>query len=269
MSAVKHSKASRLRPTIVLSVLLMAVLSALFAGCGAQARVQDETEEPSYRRGKSLLREGRKDEALQAFLSVTARRSDAADSHLEAGLLYLNHIQDPLAALYHFRQYIAMKPGGEFSEFVGELMVTAEKDFAKRLPGAPFAEDVARVELMEQVRQLQASALSLKQALATAEDQVQTLQAENRQLRANLANRTETAGVPREVAPIIIQPRAPEAEGEAAGPRSYTVESGDTLSRISQKVYGSSGRWTEIYEANRDQLSSPNALRVGQTLQIP
>ena len=49
----------------------------------------------------------------------------------------------------------------------------------------------------------------------------------------------------------------------------YTVQSGDTLSRISEKVYGTPSRWKDIYQANRARLSSENALQVGQELQIP
>ena len=46
----------------------------------------------------------------------------------------------------------------------------------------------------------------------------------------------------------------------------YTVQSGDSLSTISRKVYGTPSRWIDIYQANRDRLSSENALRVGQAL---
>ena len=52
-------------------------------------------------------------------------------------------------------------------------------------------------------------------------------------------------------------------------PRSYTVQSGDSLSSISRKFYGTPSRWIDIYQANRDRLASENALRVGQDLRIP
>ncbi|MDM7921449.1 MAG: LysM peptidoglycan-binding domain-containing protein, partial [Pyrinomonadaceae bacterium] len=54
-----------------------------------------------------------------------------------------------------------------------------------------------------------------------------------------------------------------------AGGRTYVVQPGDTLGVISRKVYGTSSRYMEIYNANRDQLSSPNNVTVGQTLTIP
>ena len=49
----------------------------------------------------------------------------------------------------------------------------------------------------------------------------------------------------------------------------YTVQSGDTLSAISKKLLGSANRYTEIFNANKDQLSDPDKIKVGQKLVIP
>lgn len=59
---------------------------------------------------------------------------------------------------------------------------------------------------------------------------------------------------------------------EAAAPRrEYTVSSGDSLSKIAQKAYGTRLKSVidAIYDANRDQLTSPDHLKVGQTLVLP
>ncbi len=52
-------------------------------------------------------------------------------------------------------------------------------------------------------------------------------------------------------------------------PRSYTVVAGDTLSRISQKMYGTQANTTLIFESNRNLLASPDDLAIGQVLVIP
>jgi nucleoid-associated protein YgaU len=49
----------------------------------------------------------------------------------------------------------------------------------------------------------------------------------------------------------------------------YTVKRGDSLSGISKAYYGSSRHADAIFDANRDQLSSPDALRIGQVLLLP
>ncbi|MBT4865424.1 MAG: LysM peptidoglycan-binding domain-containing protein, partial [Planctomycetaceae bacterium] len=49
----------------------------------------------------------------------------------------------------------------------------------------------------------------------------------------------------------------------------HRVQKGDTLSELAQRYLGSSARFGEIYKANRDQLRSPNDLRLGLALRIP
>ncbi len=51
--------------------------------------------------------------------------------------------------------------------------------------------------------------------------------------------------------------------------RTYTVQKGDTLSKISVKVYGTSRRWKEIATANKDKVSSDYQVRAGTVLAIP
>jgi nucleoid-associated protein YgaU len=53
------------------------------------------------------------------------------------------------------------------------------------------------------------------------------------------------------------------------GSRTYVVQPGDTLGKISVRFYGTANGYLRIYEANRDQLSSPSDIRVGQELVIP
>ncbi len=51
--------------------------------------------------------------------------------------------------------------------------------------------------------------------------------------------------------------------------RTYTVQPGDTLGKISIRFYGTSRRYMDIYNANRDVLSTPGSLKVGQRLRVP
>ncbi len=239
-------------------------------GCTPPETPVKETDERAYRRGKSLLREGRREEALQAFLAVVSARPDAPESHLEAGLLYLNHLKDPLAAIYHFRRYLALRPDGEHAEFVRELILTAQKDFVQTLPGEPFSDTVERANLLETLRGLRDENERLKQDALRLQRELAEQESELRRLRQAAAQAAASGPRPSQVAPIIIQqPPAAPAAAAPAQPRTYTVEGGDTLSRISARVYGDPNKWKLIFEANRDQLSSPNALKPGQVLRIP
>lgn len=79
------------------------------------------------------------------------------------------------------------------------------------------------------------------------------------------------------VDPDNIQGMVVRADGtpaEAPPPRTpptveYLVKPGDSLSRIAQSYYGSTRHADFIFRSNRDVLSSPDRLRVGQTLKLP
>jgi nucleoid-associated protein YgaU len=55
----------------------------------------------------------------------------------------------------------------------------------------------------------------------------------------------------------------------AAATSSYTVKSGDTLSKIAKEHLGDANAYMAIFEANRDQLTDPNQIKPGQVLKIP
>ena len=47
----------------------------------------------------------------------------------------------------------------------------------------------------------------------------------------------------------------------------YTVKENDSLSKISEQVYGSQDMWQQIAQANN--ITTPNKILVGSTLELP
>lgn len=50
---------------------------------------------------------------------------------------------------------------------------------------------------------------------------------------------------------------------------TYTVQSGDTLSKIAKRFYGNANDYNKIFAANRDKLDDPDQIQVGQQLTLP
>jgi nucleoid-associated protein YgaU len=76
------------------------------------------------------------------------------------------------------------------------------------------------------------------------------------------------------IADITVSPAgqggpAPSAQPAAAPGQSYTVKGGDTLSKIAKEFYGDASAYMKIFEANKDKLSDPDKIKVGQVLSIP
>ncbi|MGH9884837.1 MAG: LysM peptidoglycan-binding domain-containing protein [bacterium] len=62
---------------------------------------------------------------------------------------------------------------------------------------------------------------------------------------------------------------APAPAPVAPPTRTYTVASGDSLSKIAKHLYGDANAWRKIYEANKDQIKNPDLIHPGQVLKIP
>jgi len=74
---------------------------------------------------------------------------------------------------------------------------------------------------------------------------------------------------PADIIADIKMDSAEVPEVASAGAKTYTVKSGDTLSKIAKDLYGDAGKYMDIYNANTDKLSDPNKIDVGQELIIP
>jgi nucleoid-associated protein YgaU len=70
------------------------------------------------------------------------------------------------------------------------------------------------------------------------------------------------------------QPQGAQQQGDntevpASRGTTYTVKSGDTLSKIAKAHYGDASQWHRIYDVNREQISNPDLIHPGQKLYIP
>jgi nucleoid-associated protein YgaU len=66
---------------------------------------------------------------------------------------------------------------------------------------------------------------------------------------------------------IDVDTSLPAPPPDAPAAQSYTVASGDTLSKIAKQFYGDAGAYQKIADAN--SIDDPNMIQVGQVLTIP
>lgn len=109
--------------------------------------------------------------------------------------------------------------------------------------------EAQRPELAETITgRLEGSRLVLEGTIGSVED---------RDALVALLQRLPTVG---EVSAVNVRVRPPS---------TYTVVEGDSLWAISMKLYGNPDGIDALYEANRDVMTSPGALRIGMVLQVP
>ncbi len=71
----------------------------------------------------------------------------------------------------------------------------------------------------------------------------------------------------------MIRAEAEEALAEAAAAEPaftfYTVQRGDSLSKIAKAHYGNANKWTDLFEANKEVIKNPDLIYPGQQIRVP
>jgi len=237
--------------SVTLSWVLMTTV-LLVVGCDdnkdSGARTS-EFDNPEFRQGLTFEKQHESRRALECFLRVIDSRKGSAESHLEAGRMYID-LKDPLPAIYHFNEYIRLNPTSDQSKIVRQMIKTAEKLYLEQIPGRPLEPDAAgSTDQYSQLQKLKSENEKLKREVAE-------LSRINKVSEVSVSNSSSTTN----------------AKTVSTGPKNtttYIIKANDTLSSISRKFYGTDTRKTEIYNANKSKIKNPSKLVVGVTIEIP
>lgn len=256
-----------------LRVPLALAALVLGGGCGSDTGPQaPETDEPLFREAQELRRQGKDEQALNDYLKLIAQRGDQApQSHLNVAILDLDTFQDPIAAIYHFREFLDQQPNSVQAGFVRGQIEAAKREFASTLPASSWLQNGPQPELAQQVQQLQAENAALKAQLAELRGQSGlgvSLQAPSSEYAAN------PAAVPPSPPAVLVPappPAAPPPAPAGHGGRVHVVVHGDGLMKLAREYYGSESRWRDIVAANPDLFPNgkPGPLKLGMRIKIP
>lgn len=289
----------RLRTTGLGLSLLLAVLigGALAGGCSRDVYTVNEAN-PYYQEGVSLRQGGHFAEAAQAFEKCVFYSPESFKAHLQLAVLYDDHLGDLPRALTHYKLCLA-------SSNI-DASVRAQAESSLRRAEERLYQDLAvhygptdastPRRSMRPVEPGDTPAIgSTRTAPATDPNgsvgttpppagmaltrPTPEYQGPSLGQSGNGASRP-TPGVPGIPSPSAnATPPAAGGTSNGGGPivdsegrkllGYHTVASGDSLSSIAKTYYGKSHRWTLIFQANRDTLSAPEKLKVGQKLRIP
>jgi len=83
---------------------------------------------------------------------------------------------------------------------------------------------------------------------------------------ADTSSTARTGGAPADFSDVTS---GASSTADSTAAQTYTVKSGDSLSKIAKKLYGDAGEWHRIYEANRDKINDPDMIHPGQEFTIP
>jgi len=257
--------------------LLPVALAAMFAfacGCersGPAAGAQAEGE-ANYQRAKKLSEQHDFEGAAEFYKRALSVNPELASAHLELGLLCDDKLGDPIAAIYHYRRYLELRPDSDKRQLVTDFIERAKLSLAAKLPQSPIIDP-------SELTRLQNEKAALLQENAVLRTQVAELQkaAAAAVVKAPVDSAPTVASASPATTPVtppaasVVMASAPvtDAPVEPARARMHVVQKGDTLYSLALRYYGTRVSWDRIYQANRSGLPSRDQLKVGQQLVIP
>lgn len=248
------------------------------------------------REGNDAVLRGEFQKAVQHYESALDGTMLTAEAHYRLGLVYEDKLKNNVAALHHFERYLELAPQGQFATDVRGYAERLRLVIASRLAEGTVVPAREATRLKNENLELRQEIAELREqqgkAKATAARAIAAPSPAARPMFAGIPEGTPpplppeatpqpeirralpaTAALPVAVptAPAQSVPPAatPTPTAAPAAPQSHTVVSGDTLSKIARKYYGSSGDWQQIAEANKAILPDPTKLKVGMVLTIP
>lgn len=274
------SKPVRLHGVVYFLPVLAAAL--LLPGCDLLTITQSNR---GIRDGNDAVSRGEFQKAVEYYEKALDGTMLTAEAQYRLGLLYEDKLKNEVAALHHFERYLELAPQGQFATDVKgsverlRLVITSRMAEGAVVP----AREVTRLknenlQLREELQGLRSQQPVKGRGAATRPTPPPGRLAVSRGTPPPLPPEAAPQPTPeiRRALPVAVAaspgvPSAVPAQPAAAPaePTSYTVVSGDTLSKISRKHYGRSSDWQKIADANKETLPDPTKLKPGMVLTIP
>lgn len=238
----------------------LVLLFALLSGCTPAGRSQsDEEKDPHFLAGKSRINSMDFAGAIESFKRALQANPNSAMAHFELGWLYDRKQGDPAAAIYHYENYLRLRPKAENAEIVRQIVLACKQELARTVSLGPVTE--------RQQRELEKLVEDNKKLTEERKQLIEELQ----KLRVALAvqpQATEAAGSSsaRQGSAVSGGPpvQEPAKPVQTRARTVHRVQSGETLSSIARR-YGK--RLDSITAANPGV--NPKKLRVGQEVVVP
>src|SRR5476651_1055854 len=126
------------------------VVLAFLTACDRSTPVSDVTaeQEVNYLRAKKLNEQQDFSAAAEFYKKTLSANPDFAKAHLELGLLSDDKLGDPIAAIYHYRRYLELRPDSEKRQLVEDFIERAKLSLAAKLPQSPAVDpgELARLQ---------------------------------------------------------------------------------------------------------------------------
>lgn len=257
--------------------LLLALCVGLLGLCGCQptgSSGADEEKEPQFLIGRNLVNAMNYSGAIEAFNRALEMNPHSGAAHFELGWLYAEKQPDEAAAIYHYQQYLKLRPNANNAEMIRQHILRLKQELARAALPIPPSSDLQRQleNLAAENRRLQGEVEQLRKALAQTAEPSRSGPTSGNVSRGNNPASNPVAGTARAIAagsnptPVAhstpnVTPN-PASNATAAG--THRVKPDETLSSIARQYRVP---LEALLKANPGL--DPKRIQIGQMITLP
>lgn len=246
------------------------LLAGLFTGCFLNGgNPVDEQKDPYYLTGKNRVMSKDYEGAVQSFQKALEANPRNSYAHFELALLFQRSPTNSARAIYHFEEYLRLRPKAENADVVQQFILGCKQDLARGVSLAPITQrdQLELQKYMEENVRLKHQIDDLKAQLDKRP--VLPVQTQTQTVVVPVVHSNSVAVTPAARTQVVenrMNPTraVPDPVPAPASTRTHVVKSGDSFYSISRR-YGVSV--SALQSANPGVDS--RRLRLGQTLNIP
>ena len=245
--------------------------AAMFTGCGDY--VGKEKTHPLFVKAGASRAAGNYKESAQFYEDFLYVCPKSPLAHLELASVYGDNLDDPFRAMYHYEKYLELHPNSPDALDVKKFSDACRKRVFEKFSADYVSSETAKAQAeTERYKKKMEEYVEYSRKLRTQNEKMKEIIRSGRLPReVNVRPlRTFDSGSAQPTNTITVRTTQPhQSLNLVQGERSYTVVAGDTIGKISKKMYGSTRHWTKIRDANPGKVGANGAIWVGVTLKIP
>ena len=279
-----YQKYSRLNKTIAIILITIA-----FCSC---YKKQDNIHNPYYIKAHKLYEEGKYNEAISYYSKYLKVFPNSPKANYNLASIYLEQ-SNYIMTIFYFKKYLQIEPNSPDKPVIKKWISASEESLYKKLD-KEFAGNEKKKEVViypkekpdknleKEVKKLKSQNEQMKKfilkhkntllkptdkdeesdknsATDSPPDTIIKEISQNTESDSQTINKTENQQKTNSIQPTKKQ----------KFPIKYTVKYGDTLYKISGKVYGTTKYYKKIWQANKYKLKTPTSIKPGDILIIP
>ncbi len=207
--------------SVQINWLIAACLLSFLTGCGgkvAAKRERGERDSALYRKAFAAEQSGNIDEAIRLFNRVLIEEPSAFSAHFQLATLLHDHEEDYIGAIYHYKQYLYLRPESEKKNLALDRIRIAEQllapqilrkvgDSVQGLSAAHLLKENDRLNRL--ITTVEGEKSVMQEDKQRIEKELEALANDNRRLREILAKlrvNEEDVGVPPESLSRSVDP---------------------------------------------------------------